>query len=288
MNSLSRIRSSAHRLRWTYIATPSAHATGGQTSQPFSTDGKLVKKDEEKPLPPGATPDMEENVIQGLRNVQDLKAASRVTIAPWMTSVGETDEMDAEGAYLPENVEETAVLDRAHDMSMQDIGGFGEGGRYVFITQREKAPSQSPTHREKSWVIEWQDDLVADNWDNTLMGWVSGADPMQNIALQLEFDTKEQAIYFAKKRGWQYEVAPELIRKYEDGKVEYQDNFLPKIVAKKVQRDKSKCNWFERSAAGASHYFRPLKYHGDGVVPQYGPNGDAAVAPDVEGKYKLR
>lgn len=254
----------------------------GQNSQ-FSS--KAVTK-AEKSLPAGATPDMEENVIQGLRNVEDLYEKSRVTVVPWTRSAGESDEMDAEGAYLPEKMEETAMLDKAYNMSMDDIGN---SNRIVQISQRAKGPSQSPMHKTKAWVISWHDEIVADNWDNPLMGWVSGADPMQNMRLQMEFDTAEQAIYFAKKRGWNFEVANEVTPDFsEDGEVEYQDNFLPKIVTKKLQRDKTKCDWFERSAAGTSHYFRPLKYHGDGKVPQYGPSGKAPVAPDAESYYKLR
>merc|ERR1719444_523373 len=184
---------------------------------------------------------MEENVIQGLRNVEEAKAMSKLTVAPWMTELGDNELMDAEDAPLPENVEEVAVLDPAYDMSMQDIG---DAGRVVQI--------------------------------------------MQNMKLQLLFDTKEQAVRFAKKRGWSYEVAPEIQRDYEEGEVEYQDNFLSKVVARKVQSDGAKCNWFERSEAGASHYFRPLKYHGDGKVAQYGPNGEKVVDKDVEGQYKMR
>merc|ERR1719215_455260 len=229
---------------------------------------------------------MEENVIQGLRNVEEAKAMSKLTVAPWMTELGDNELMDAEDAPLPENVEEVAVLDPAYDMSMQDIG---DAGRVVQIMQNNKSPTQNVTHKEKAWIITWQDKISTDNWDNPLMGWVSGADPMQNMRLQMEFDTAEQAIYFAKKRGWAYEVADEVTTDFsEDGEVEYQDNFLPKRIAKKLQRDTTKCNWFERSSAGTSHYFRPLKYHGDGSVAQYGPNGEAKTSPDVEGQYKVR
>jgi len=56
----------------------------------------------------------------------------------------------------------------------------------------------------------------------------------------------------------------------------------------KLAKDKINSDWFQRSAAGASHYFRPLKYHGDGIVPQYGPNGEKKIDPDVESYYKKR
>ena len=43
-----------------------------------------------------------------------------------------------------------------------------------------------------------------------------------------------------------------------------------------------------RSQAGASHYFRPLKFHGDGTVRQHGPNREEKTVKDVEGYYKMR
>ncbi|RKP04587.1 ETC complex I subunit conserved region-domain-containing protein, partial [Thamnocephalis sphaerospora] len=41
-------------------------------------------------------------------------------------------------------------------------------------------------------------------WENPLMGWASSADSMQ--AIEIPFDTKEDAIYFAEKQGWSYYV----------------------------------------------------------------------------------
>jgi NADH dehydrogenase (ubiquinone) Fe-S protein 4 len=39
------------------------------------------------------------------------------------------------------------------------------------------------------------------------MGWTSTADPLENVARSsLQFFTKEQAIEFARKNGWEFEV----------------------------------------------------------------------------------
>jgi hypothetical protein len=69
---------------------------------------------------------------------------------------------------------------------------------------------------------------------------------------------------------------------------QYQDNFLPIHIAKDVKRLKTQCKQWERPLSGASHYTRPLKYHGDGEVSQFGPNGNTPVAPHVTGSYKMR
>ena len=45
---------------------------------------------------------------------------------------------------------------------------------------------------------------------------------------------------------------------------------------------------WKRAEASTSHYFRPLKYHGHGVVDQHGPNGGAKIEAHVEGQYKMR
>lgn len=129
----------------------------------------------------------------------------------------------------------------------------------------------------------------AENWTNPLMGWVSGAEPMSsNMELQMAFENAQDAVYFAKKRGWKFVVEEPILRYGRSDDAQYQDNFLPQAVAGQIRRERTKCDHWHRPKAGASHYMRPLKYHGDGTVTQYGPNGDAKTAPDVEGKYKLR
>eukprot|EP00592_Proboscia_alata_P019480 CAMPEP_0194412508 /NCGR_PEP_ID=MMETSP0176-20130528/10992_1 /TAXON_ID=216777 /ORGANISM="Proboscia alata, Strain PI-D3" /LENGTH=108 /DNA_ID=CAMNT_0039215311 /DNA_START=8 /DNA_END=334 /DNA_ORIENTATION=- len=108
------------------------------------------------------------------------------------------------------------------------------------------------------------------------------------MTIQMKFDNALQAVNFAKQRGWKYVVdAPKFRQARSDGAT-YQDNFLPKLVAEKIVRQGMKCDHFYREKAGASHYFRPLKFHGDGVVRQHGPTREDKIAPDTEGKYKQR
>lgn len=47
---------------------------------------------------------------------------------------------------------------------------------------------------------------LAEKWANPLMGWTSTADYQYMSYRRLAFDTKEDAIDFAEKRGWAYEV----------------------------------------------------------------------------------
>lgn len=189
---------------------------------------------------------------------------------------------------LPSKPEEIAALDSAMAHADPYIS-FGEE-RTVIICQEQKNPQQSPTTRENKWIISFQGDgAPGKTWSNPLMGWVSGNDAMAStFVFQTKFNNAKEAVYFAKKRGWNFVVEKPILRSMRTDGVQYQDNFLPQAVAYKVRADSTKCDHWQRNAAGASHYFRPLKYHGDGEVPQHGLNGDTPVAPDAESYYKIR
>jgi len=190
---------------------------------------------------------------------------------------------------LPENKSEVAALDPSYKNQIPLNPDGSE--KWVVIKQNQaKWPGQSPLKRESSWVISFQDNgETGETWSNPLMGWVSGADPMaNNMRLQMSFATAEDAKYFAEKRGWKFTIEHPIIRKGRDDDAQYQDVFLPQAVASKVKREGHKCDHWYRDQAGASHYFRPLKYHGNGTVRQHGPNRMAPIENDVEGYYKRR
>lgn len=190
---------------------------------------------------------------------------------------------------LPENMEEVAALDPAYK---NQIPLTPEGTEKWVVIKQEQAkwPGQSPLEKEAQWVISFQDEgETAETWDNPLMGWVSSADPMaSNMRLQMSFDNAADAKYFAEKRGWKFTINHPIIRKGRDDDAQYQDVFLPQSVTGKVKREGHKCDHWHREAAGASHYFRPLKYHGDGTVRQHGPNVEEATMKDATSYYKLR
>jgi len=60
-------------------------------------------------------------------------------------------------------------------------------------------------------IVEAQIPLIfhfSDRWENPLMGWTSTGDPYQNVGeASLSFDTKDSAVEFAEKYGWQYSVS---------------------------------------------------------------------------------
>jgi len=190
---------------------------------------------------------------------------------------------------LPANPEEVAALDPAMETQDPFVNHYA-GKRMVCIRQDRMNNNQQPSIREKHWVISFNDDGAGgETWNNQLMGWVSGADSMaSSMTMQMRFKNAKDAVYFAKKRGWNYEVEKPRMRIMRTDNAAYQDNFLPQDVAFKIRKEKHKCDHWHRSAAGASHYFRPLKYHGDGLVVQHGPTGKAPIAPDADSYYKRR
>jgi len=190
---------------------------------------------------------------------------------------------------LPDNAAEVASLDPA--MTTWEEGQHYEQGkrRVVRIRQMVSRHSQAPTGVEMTWIISFEDEgETAQKWRNTLMGWTSGADPMCGMANELTFDSAKEAVYFAKLRGWTYVVDQPKLRPMRNDGAMYQDNFLPKAIAAKVIKEGVKCDHWSRTKAGASHYFRPLNYHGNGHVQQYGPNPNAPIAPECQSYYKMR
>ncbi|KAG7338296.1 ETC complex I subunit [Nitzschia inconspicua] len=186
---------------------------------------------------------------------------------------------------MPENMAEVSALDPAYKTSVRMPDGRE---RMVVIKQQRARPNQSPLNPEKYWKISFNDDgSVGERWKNSLMGWNSTADTM-GCDPPLYFKNAQEAVYFAEKRGWKYVVKEPIVRKLRDDDAQYQDNFLSQAVAGLVKREGVQCDWWKRSEAGCSHYFRPLKYHGDGVVRQHGPNMNEASVPHTASYFKLR
>uniref|UniRef100_U3K884 NADH dehydrogenase [ubiquinone] iron-sulfur protein 4, mitochondrial n=1 Tax=Ficedula albicollis TaxID=59894 RepID=U3K884_FICAL len=70
---------------------------------------------------------------------------------------------------------------------------------HIFVPARNAM--QSGANNTKKWKMEFDN---RERWENPLMGWASTADPLSNMVLT--FSTKEDAIAFAEKNGWSYDV----------------------------------------------------------------------------------
>ncbi|XP_062516333.1 NADH dehydrogenase [ubiquinone] iron-sulfur protein 4, mitochondrial-like [Corticium candelabrum] len=95
------------------------------------------------------------------------------------------------------------------DVPLDDFGaiapvtGFPEEhrGRRVRIYAHSRNAMQSGTHASLHWRLDFD---VQERWENPLIGWASTADPVSNV--HIEFETVDEAVTFAKKNGWLYEV----------------------------------------------------------------------------------
>jgi hypothetical protein len=197
--------------------------------------------------------------------------------------IGKVGEFEI-GPELPEDVKELAVIDPA-DLDSR----LKSDGRERFVVIRQVRGDQRQNQGDYTGTFKiFFDDEIVDKWTNTLMDWESGADPLAQLR-DLEFENSALAVAFVKKRGWRYIVhAPALKEWTDEDEIQYEDNFLPLIVASRVLMEGTSCDQWHRTASGASHYRRPLKYHGVGTAPQFGPNPDAPIAEYTESFYKRR
>mmetsp|Transcript_28768 Transcript_28768/g.44182 ORF Transcript_28768/g.44182 Transcript_28768/m.44182 type:complete len:276 (+) Transcript_28768:43-870(+) len=250
------------------------------SSTPSTTDAP------EEPVLDLATATAEDvfNEIEERKNAAQRKVEAMVKLDPTMVLGTVLEERKPK---LPDNPAEISALDPADhiDIIQPDTGER----RLVHIHQRAACPNQNPTHQEQYWHISFLTEGAGKNWENPLMGWKSGSDPMaSNIQTQFFFENAQQAVDFCKKRGWTFTVDAPIIRVPRQDGAQYQDNFLPQDIATKVRMEKKNCDEWHRPASGASHYVRPLTYHGGGITRQHGPNRDAPEAEHVEGLYKKR
>ena len=89
------------------------------------------------------------------------------------------------------------------------------------IYKPTKTAMQSGKKNTKKWLLEFD---TSDSEVSPLMGWISSKDTMSEI--KLEFDSKDQAINYAKKNNLDYYILEPQKRKII--KKSYTDNFLKK------------------------------------------------------------
>ena len=187
-----------------------------------------------------------------LANLERIKAErNRSVTAPHIAVVP-----DGLAPAGPAHPEEAAALMRIPEIHKK---------RTVVISQKAQAATTSASHASKAWRLGWK---TEERWTNPLMGWTSTADPLSNT--ELKFETAEQAMRFATKMGWAFEVSEPIERNKSYGTNTYSHNFLQKWVETDLKVNGTETKHFARPQKNASHYFRPLKFHGDGECVQHG------------------
>lgn len=102
------------------------------------------------------------------------------------------------------------------------------------IYRPTKAATQSGTWHQHHWRMDWDILQRGHRWENSLMGWQSSADSMQGT--NLKFKSKEDAIAFAQKQGYEYFVQEPNERRFVPKS--YANNFVHE--PKKLRHIKTK------------------------------------------------
>jgi NADH dehydrogenase (ubiquinone) Fe-S protein 4 len=80
------------------------------------------------------------------------------------------------------------------------------------IYKPTKTATQSGNWTANHWLMDWDVLPKGHRWENPLMGWQSSADFMNGHRIQ--FKSKEDAINFANKQGYEYFVQEPNKRKF--------------------------------------------------------------------------
>lgn len=74
----------------------------------------------------------------------------------------------------------------------------------VRIYQKSKNAMQSGRAREGRWVLEYETETP--RRPEPLMGWISAGDTLNQV--RINFQSAQDAVAFAEKKGWAYSVQP--------------------------------------------------------------------------------
>ncbi|CAG8441752.1 uncharacterized protein OCT59_016739 [Rhizophagus irregularis] len=154
---------------------------------------------------------------------------SRLQVVPSVTVLKRfsSRDLDSDSSALAIKESKNEVVETAPEKSRiitaDIISGAPKELRYrtVRIYKPTRTAMQSGEHNTKHWRLDFDILEGGGRWENPLIGWASSSDYMQ--ALRLKFKSKEDAIYFAEKQGWDYYVQDHIEPKFR--KKVYADNF---------------------------------------------------------------
>ncbi|KAG3119774.1 hypothetical protein PI124_g2091 [Phytophthora idaei] len=210
-----------------------------------------------------------------VKDDEAAKAAAEAAEEKLMAKLREQQYAEAECTILPYHASEACfpTIEKSPMPFPEEaaiVSGTGQWsvGRKAKLFKPARNQMQSGIHQTKHWEIRFESPRT---WENPLMGWTSSADPYVGLGLATKFDTKEAAERFAKKQGWELEIAePAPVGDYY-GKISYSHNFLPEHVETLIkQKGKKSAVQFKHPTGRRSNWVKTLKYHGNGVVAQHG------------------
>lgn len=141
--------------------------------------------------------------------------------------------------------------------------------RTVIIAPRQLKTLQSGDSQSYQWQLTWKH---GQRWNNPLMGWSSTNDPQAQV--KLSFDSEDDAVAYAKRNGWKYELRgrhAEANENVEIGTMTYSHNFLTAKTTAVIAEEGKKTKEYTHSGRYQSGWFPPLTYDGVAEVEQHGP-----------------
>ncbi|XP_057687708.1 NADH dehydrogenase [ubiquinone] iron-sulfur protein 4, mitochondrial [Corythoichthys intestinalis] len=136
--------------------------------------------------------------LLGLGRFSVINAACKVFLSP-VRSTSTSAQRLAEAAGR-----DTQLITVDEKLDISAVTGVPEEHvktRKVHIFVPAKTAMQSGVNSTKKWKMDFD---TRERWENPLMGWASSADPLSNMVLS--FSSKEDAVAFAEKNGWSYEI----------------------------------------------------------------------------------
>ncbi|KJA17999.1 hypothetical protein HYPSUDRAFT_45722 [Hypholoma sublateritium FD-334 SS-4] len=174
-----------------------------------------------------------------------LRACSRSTLAAqrsWIASTPSLTRGVATDAPTPvENKDDKKsgdiAVQPARDVMVADVisGAPNElRHRSVRIFQPTRNTMQSGSGKTERWRIDFDVLTGSSRWENPLMGWASSADYMQGS--RISFRSKEDAIHFAEKQGWDYFVQAPVVKRIPPKN--YAENYVYRPDTLRIMRTK--------------------------------------------------
>ncbi|KZV88931.1 hypothetical protein EXIGLDRAFT_618770 [Exidia glandulosa HHB12029] len=129
-----------------------------------------------------------------------------------------------------------AAVEPQHVVTADVVSGAPKQLRHRVVRIYKPTPTtmQSGGSRNPGWRIDWDTAVGGGRWENPLMGWASSADYMQGT--RMSFSTKEDAMRFADKQGWDYYVQAEGVQRIPPKN--YAENYVYKPNTLRIARTK--------------------------------------------------
>ncbi|TFK40829.1 Ndufs4, NADH dehydrogenase Fe-S protein 4 [Crucibulum laeve] len=163
----------------------------------------------------------------------NLQSATRLTRGVATEATTTPEKKVEQSAHVAAPV----TIDQPREVMVADVisGAPAElRHRAVRVYQPTRNTMQSGAGKSSRWRIDWDTLQGAGRWENPLMGWASSADYMQGT--RLSFRSKEDAIHFAEKQGWDYYVQEPTVRRIPPKN--YAENYVYKPNTLRIARTK--------------------------------------------------